>query len=128
MLMKNKSKCAHPECFNETYPGSGNFPYCSKSCRGKVDYQEKYKDYDTLLNGIKSNLRKQDKALEKANKVFPSKEGPLDLLTIFGYIDGVHSLKVRHPRTGQILQLYGKFAIGINNEKKTFIIYPHHEL
>jgi hypothetical protein len=125
--VKEQGPCKNPGCSKIAIPRNGNFPYCSKSCRGKVDYQEKYAEYNHLLNSIKSDIRKQDSALEKAYEQFPSKPGPVQLLPIFGYIDGVHHKIVECTETKQIFQVYGKFAISLNKEKATFIISPNYE-
>jgi hypothetical protein len=125
---KGASFCKRKNCYTPAVPGNGQFPFCSKSCRNKDDYQTKNKVMMKDLNAIRSEISRQDKLLKELYRKWGSGHWEMVHLQIEGFTDGGYCKTVKHHKSGKLMRIFLYYCLLCDLENNTYQIYPENEL
>ncbi|MDP8219427.1 MAG: hypothetical protein P9M03_11955 [Candidatus Theseobacter exili] len=121
------SICVRNGCIGTALRGSGDYPYCSKSCRNKIDYQ-KNKEQIRALNAIRSQIKIQDDLLAELYRKWGAKPFTMSDLQTEGFIDGDYSRRVLHHQSKKQAQVFLYYALLFDPTNNTYQIIPTNEL
>jgi hypothetical protein len=120
-------KCKLEECHTLIESGRSDIEYCKRECQDKDRYR-KNAEQEKRLNAIKSEIRKQDKILERHYRMSGSEKIPVSRLKNDGFQEGGYCYTVFEKKTNRWYRILSNYAYFYNQEDKTIQIYTADEL